>query len=463
MSIREANLAAYANRFSEYTELRLQQNTNVRVALLNGDVVTNLKSVDGGVSARVFKNGVWGFASRPDLAGEPIVATINEATRNAQVLARHAADEQAQLAPGVRARASSDFGTRRPRRTQRQIVDFLAAVDAHIVATYPGLRSRSVSLWNLDMEKRLFTSDAADGYSNTTRSLVVVNLVTSNAAGEPVELRRPFGGRGQFEDVFDDPALLHPEIADLHGHLMAKRDGVRSRAGQHDVILDADLAGILAHEAIGHTTEADLVEGGSIAGDFVDQLVASPLITMIDYAHTRDGETLPVPVYLDDEGVESTDTVLIDRGVLKGFMHNRQTASRFGANATGNARAYQFSDEPLIRMRNTAILPGPHRLEEMIASVADGYYLMWPSNGQADGTSEFMFGVQMGYEIKNGKLGRAISDTTISGVAFDMLKTVTMVSDEMHWSCAGMCGKKQIIPVGMGGPSIRCRVHLGGA
>jgi TldD protein len=98
----------------------------------------------------------------------------------------------------------------------------------------------------------------------------------------------------------------------------------------------------------------------------------------------------------------------------------------------------------------------------MIASIEDGYYLIQPSNGQADSTSEFMFGVTMGYEIKNGKLGKAIKDTTISGVAFDMLKTVTMVSDDMTWNNAGMCGKKQWIPVSMGGPAIKCKINIGG-
>ncbi len=87
---------------------------------------------------------------------------------------------------------------------------------------------------------------------------------------------------------------------------------------------------------------------------------------------------------------------------------------------------------------------------------------MKSSNGEADSTSEFMFGVVMGYEIKNGKLGKAIKDTTISGIAFDMLKTVTMISDDMAWSCSGMCGKKQMIPVGMGGPAIKCQVNIGG-
>lgn len=98
----------------------------------------------------------------------------------------------------------------------------------------------------------------------------------------------------------------------------------------------------------------------------------------------------------------------------------------------------------------------------MIASIDDGYYLIRSNNGEADSTSEFMFGIELGYEIKNGKLGRAIKNTTISGVAYNVLKTVSMVSDEMHWSGAGMCGKKQPIPVGMGGPAVKCQVSIGG-
>ncbi len=462
MSLRAEKLAAYANRFSGYTELRLQRNVNSRVALLNGDVVTNSRSVDGGVSARVFEGGVWGFASRPEIDADAVNGIIDEATGNAAFLARHAPHTDVRL-PQARGRGDSDFGSQRPRRSPAEVIEFLRALDEHIAATYPDLRSRTVSLWDLDMEKRLYNSDASDSYSNTTRSLIIVRLVTSNAEGQPVELGKPFGGRGQFEDVFESPEDLHDDIAMLHRHLLAKRDAVPARAGVHDVILDSELAGILAHEAVGHTTEADIVRGGSVAGDNVGRRVASDLITMVDFASSYHGETLPVPVYVDDEGMPARDTVLIENGVLKGFMHNKESAEFFRTDATGNARAYQFFDEPLIRMRNTAILPGPHKLEDMIASVEDGYYLMWPSNGQADSTSEFMFGVSLGYEIKNGAIGRAITDTTISGVAFDMLKSVTMVSDQMSWSCAGMCGKKQIIPVGMGGPAIKCRLHLGGA
>ena len=112
-------------------------------------------------------------------------------------------------------------------------------------------------------------------------------------------------------------------------------------------------------------------------------------------------------------------------------------------------------------MRNTAVLPGKDKLEDMIASVDDGYYLLGTGNGQADLTGEFMFGITCGYEIKNGKIGRAILDTTVSGIAFDMLKTVDMVSDSMIW-WAGMCGKKQMMPVSTGGPAIKCKITIGG-
>ena len=165
---------------------------------------------------------------------------------------------------------------------------------------------------------------------------------------------------------------------------------------------------------------------------------------------------------MDDEGTLARDAKIIENGILTGYMHSRESAQRFGMEPCGNARAWLFSDEPLIRMRNTAIHPGKDKLEDMIASVDEGYYLISTNNGQADTTGEFMFGITMGYEIKNGKLGRALLDTTISGVAFEMLKTVDMVSDKVEWESSGFCGKKQPMPVGLGGPALRCKVMIGG-
>ena len=244
---------------------------------------------------------------------------------------------------------------------------------------------------------------------------------------------------------------------------MKKREGVFTNAGLKDVVLAPALAGILAHEAVGHTVEADLVLGGSVAAHNLGKRVATDLVTLVDFAHTLPtGSRAPLPVYVDDEGTPASDEVLIKDGILVGYMNSRETAQHFGMEPHGNARGYAYSDEPLIRMRNTAILPGKDKLEDMIAAIDDGYYFTQTNNGQADTTGEFMFGIMMGYEIKNGKLGRAIRDTTISGVAFQMLQTVDMLSDDMVWSCSGTCGKKQPMPVGMGGPAVKCKVNVAG-
>lgn len=454
------DIRRYAALFSEYTELRAQENRSSRISVLNGDVVGNASGSQSGISARSYKDGVWGFASSPESGDEAVAALVAKAGANVRFLASVEGRGSGVL-PRRPGKSDHDLGSKKPRRGRKELIDFARDVDAYCVKRFPGLLSRSVGLSTLDMEKALVTSDGGEAYSLIPRALVAVSL-TVEEAGEPIDLYDIFGGRGQFEDVFDAPEALYPQLDLLIERLKEKAKGAYARPGTHEVILDSDLAGILAHEAIGHTVEADLVLGGSVAADYLGREVASPLVTLVDFAHTALGETCPVPLWTDDEGTEGRDAVLIEKGVLRSYMHNKETAAHFGSEPTGNARAFGFYDEPLVRMRNTAILPGSSKLADMIASVDDGYYFLRSSNGQADSTSEFMFGVVMGYEIKGGRLGRAVRDCTISGVAFDMLKTIDMLSDDMSWTAAGMCGKKQSIPVGMGGPAVKCRINVGG-
>jgi TldD protein len=456
----EKNLGSYLGLVSHYTELRVQENRNLQIVFAKGNLVQNVKTAGSGVGARVCKNGSWGFASSPEMDEASIRSVVKAANENAVFLDSRKSLGKSFLALEA-ASIEKDFSTKKPRLTQKQIMDFVKEVDSYIAKKYTNLINRTVSLSCLDMEKALITSDKTVLYSLVPRSILSVSL-TMEKNGEPVDARDSFGGLGQFEDNFNSPSDLFGKIDVLYEHLLKKAEGVYADAGMKTCIMDAKLAGILAHEAIGHTTEADLVLGGSVAANYMNQQVASPLITLVDFAHTALGKTCPVPIYIDDEGTPAEDTVIIDKGVLKSYMHNKESAMHFGVKPTGNARAFEFFDEPLVRMRNTAILPGESKLEDMIASIEDGYYLMQPSNGQADTTSEFMFGVTLGYEIKNGKLGRAIKDTTIAGVAFDMLKTVEMVSNDMNWSAGGYCGKKQMITVGMGGPAIKCKINIGG-
>jgi len=277
-----------------------------------------------------------------------------------------------------------------------------------------------------------------------------------------VDLHRIYGGFGDFEDRFESLDWIFEAVDRLYEELREKADGTYCEAGAHDVVLDSDLAGILAHEAIGHTCEADLVLAGSVAGDNLGRQVASEKFTLVDHADRGPDGNASLAIHVDDEGTPCRDATIIENGMLKGFLHSKETALVFGVEPTGNARASTFSDEPLVRMRNTAIRPGTDKLHDMIGSIDRGYYLSRPTNGQADATGEFMFGVAQGYEIRGGVPGRAIRDTTISGVAFEMLKTVTHVSDALAWLPGGMCLKKQLIQVGMGGPAIKCRVSIGG-
>ncbi|MFY9393261.1 MAG: TldD/PmbA family protein, partial [Halanaerobiales bacterium] len=298
-------------------------------------------------------------------------------------------------------------------------------------------------------------------YTMVPRTILVI-VMTIEKDGVIYDYYDVIGGLGQYEDLFTDPENFYGQIDTMYKRLREKAEGIYPEAGYKEVILDSRISGILAHEAIGHTTEADFVKSGSIARDYLNERVATEIVNLVDFAAEYDNKPCPVPVYIDDEGTRAEDVVIIQDGILKNYMNNKELALEFNTSPTGNARAYTFSDEPLVRMRNTAILPGENSLEEMIASIEDGYYFIDTNNGQADATSEFMFGVTFGYEIKNGKLGRAIKDTTISGVAFDVLKTVSMISNEMYWSSGGMCGKKQMIPVGFGGPAIKCKVNIGG-
>lgn len=443
-----------------HTELRAQENRSRRIILAQGNLTANSRSEISGVSARVYQNGVYGFASMAECSASAAETVLKAATENAVFMDRHIQKGKG-VFPAIPAgripapRMISDTG-------QKRYLDFCKEVDAYIAKTYPKLSSRSVILSMDSMEKRICTSDGYDGHTTCPRAYVYVVLNAESASSVPVELDTPVGGFGNFEDVFSDPALLYPEIDRLYETLMRKREGIYADAGYKTVVLGGFLSGILAHEAVGHTVEADLVLSGSVAGPNLGKRVGSEIVNLVDFAHTAFGKPVPLPVFLDDEGTPAEDAVLIKDGILTGYLNSRESAQHFGMNPQGCARAWSFSDEPLIRMRNTTVLPGKDKLEDIIASVDDGYYLTNTNNGQADLTGEFMFGVTMGYEIKKGKLARPILDTTISGVAFDMLKTVDMVSDEIIWTGSGTCGKKQPMTVGMGGPALRCKVMIGG-
>ncbi len=227
-------------------------------------------------------------------------------------------------------------------------------------------------------------------------------------------------------------------------------------AGNMTVVLGPGWPGILLHEAIGHGLEGDFNRKGTSAfSGRLGERVASELCTVVD-----DG-TLPGrrgSLTVDDEGVATENTVLIEKGILKGYMQDKLNARLMGVRPTGNGRRESYAHLPLPRMTNTYMMPGEHDPEEIIASVKKGLYAKNFGGGQVDITSgKFVFSASEAYLIENGKISRPVKGATLIGNGPDVLTRVTMVGSDLELdSGVGTCGKDgQSVPVGVGQPTLK--------
>ncbi len=271
------------------TVLRGHENRKRRVVLLKGSLVQNSRAESRGISARVNKNGRYGFSSVASYTEKDAELVLKCATENALFLDARAGAARPGCPGGPRERFSpalsiADTG-------QKRIIDFCRALDDHILQACPDLLSRTVVYSEDSQDKIIASSDASCGHVTTPRCYIYVTLAAASKQGAPVELFRAFGGRGGFDDQFSRPEDLYGEIALLYQCLKDKTEGVYAQAGEKTVILGGMMGGMLAHEAVGHTVEADLVMGGSVAGPALGKRVGADLVTLVDYAQTAFGET----------------------------------------------------------------------------------------------------------------------------------------------------------------------------
>ena len=247
-------------------------------------------------------------------------------------------------------------------------------------------------------------------------------------------------------------------INSAYNQALTKLSAVPTPAGEQTVILGPGWPGILLHEAIGHGLEGDFNRKRTSAFyDLVGKSVASDQITIVD-----DG-TIPNrrgSLTIDDEGTKSQNTVLIERGKLKGFMHDRLNARLMRQKPTGNGRRQSYSHIPMPRMTNTYMLPGKYEHDELIKSTKKGIYATQFSGGQVDITSgKFVFSASEAFEIINGKIGKPLKGATLIGNGPEILKQVTMVGNNLELDNGiGTCGKEgQMVPVGVGQPSLKIK------
>lgn len=233
-------------------------------------------------------------------------------------------------------------------------------------------------------------------------------------------------------------------------------EAVEAPAGSMTVVLGSGWPGILLHEAIGHGLEGDFNRKGTSAfSGRVGERVASTLCTVVD-----DG-ALPGrrgSLSIDDEGTPTEQTVLIENGILKGYMQDKMNARLMGVKPTGNGRRESYAHVPMPRMTNTYMLPGQHDPGEIIRSVGKGLYAKNFGGGQVDITSgKFVFSASEAYLIENGKITRPVKGATLIGNGPDVLTRVSMVGNDLELdSGVGTCGKEgQSVPVGVGQPTLK--------
>lgn len=448
-----------------FVELRWHRRTSNSFVATKGRVDVANHNVTEGVGVRAMVDGAFGFAATADVSPAAIDRAIVQAQKNARILAgaRPQGTRHLGLAP---ARLSTlDFkGPGFDELRSMPLADKLKQV-----VEYEGRLARASKMVHTARcryneileEKAIVTSEGARCSLALAQPEITLSAIAEKE-GERATSSKGAGVGGGWQCLFAHPALdnMVDETAKVAVDLLSAKP---PEGGQKTVILAPAVVGLLCHEAIGHTVEADFVKSGSVAQGKIGQRVASDLVTIVDSGretlHGYAAGNLP----FDDEGVETEETTIIERGILKSYLHNRETAAEFGVAPTGNARAWLFHDEPLIRMRNTYLAPGQDSLASMIAGVEDGYLVEGAGSGQADANGEFMFGTGYVWRIQNGVKTDLLREATLSGMAFDVLQTVDAVSREFLWDLGtGYCGKGQAAKVDAGGPYVRCRITVGG-
>jgi TldD protein len=333
-------------------------------------------------------------------------------------------------------------------------IALLREIDAYARAKDPRVVQVSATLAG---ERRLVEILRPDGrLVRDVRPLVRLNVsVTVDQDGRRESAYTGAGGRAGFE------AWIAPdrwrELADeALRQALVNLESVPCPAGEMDVVLGPGWPGVLLHEAVGHGLEGDFNRKGSSAfSGRLGQRVAAPGVTIVD-----DG-TVPGrrgSLSVDDEGTPTNRTVLIEDGILVGYMHDRMSARLMGLAPTGNGRRQSFAHAPMPRMTNTFMMEGAGKLEEMIASTKRGLYAVNFGGGQVDITNgKFVFQCTEAYLIEDGKVTAPVKGATLTGDGPTVLTKITSVGDDFAFDPGvGVCGKAgQGVPVGLGQPSLK--------
>ncbi|MGE0523857.1 MAG: metalloprotease TldD [Variibacter sp.] len=438
-------------------ELFLEYRQSEMTLFDNGRLKQATYDTSQGFGLRAVKGEAVGYAHASELS-EPALRRAAEAVR---AVNGGYSGTYAEAPPRTNVRL---YGEENPLGTPafEAKVKLLQEIDAYARAKDARVRQVSASLgatWQVVEIMR------ADGTTyRDVRPLVRLNVSVVVGDGDRQESgNHGAGGREGFQR-FIDPQAWRGATDEAVRQALVNLDSVPAPAGEMDVVLGPGWPGVMLHEAVGHGLEGDFnrKKTSAFAG-LMGQRVAAPGVTVVDDGTiaARRGS-----LSIDDEGTPTNKTVLIEDGILVGYMQDRQNARLMNMKPTGNGRRESFAHVPMPRMTNTYMLAGAHDPQEIIASVKNGIYAVNFGGGQVDITSgKYVFQCTEAYRIENGKIGAPLKGAMLIGNGPTDLHRISMIGNDFALdSGIGTCGKNgQGVPVGVGQPSLRMdRITVGG-
>ena len=454
-------LDAALEREVDYADLYFEYTVQDSVALEEGIVKSGSRHLEQGVGVRTQVAERQGYAH----SDEVTVENLELAAATARAISESPSKAHAVAVQGTGANTSNLYPVELPPTEVpiSQKVELLEAIDIYARGRDPRVKQVMASVVTQHQNVLIAGSDGS--LSADVRPLVRLNVqVIAEGAGGRREIGyQGMGGRYDFSRLLDT-ATWQELVDDSVRIAMLSLDAKPCPAGTMDVVLGPGWPGILLHEAIGHGLEGDFnrKKTSAFAG-LMGERVATPGVTVVDdgtFADRRGSLTV------DDEGTPTERTVLIEDGILTGYMQDRLNGRLMGMAATGNGRRESFAHAPMPRMTNTFMMAGEHEPDEILAAVDNGLYAVNFGGGQVDITSgKFVFTASEAYRIENGKVGAPVKGATLIGNGPDVLTQVRMVGNDMKLDPGvGTCGKDgQGVPVGVGQPTLLLeRLTVGG-
>jgi TldD protein len=446
-------LDAALEREVDYADLYFEYTVQDSVALEEGIVKTGSRHIEQGVGVRTQIAERQGYAHSDDVT----VESLELAAATARAISESPSQASAVAVQGTGAVARNLYPVERP-PTEVPIpekVDLLEAIDVYARARDPRVKQVMASVVTQYQNVLIAGSDGS--LSADVRPLVRLNvqIVAEDSEGQREIGYQGMGGRYDFARLLE--AATWRELVDDSVRLaLLNLEAKPCPAGTMDVVLGPGWPGILLHEAIGHGLEGDFNRKKTSAfTGRIGERVASEGVTVVDDG-TLDERRGSLNV--DDEGTATQRTVLIEDGILCGYLQDRLNARLMGMKPTGNGRRESYAHIPMPRMTNTFMLAGNDDPEEILRSVQSGIYAVSFAGGQVDITSgKFVFSVSEAYEIKNGQIGAPLKGATLIGNGPDVLTRVSRIGSDLKLDQGvGTCGKDgQSVPVGVGLPTIR--------